>query len=319
MSRLADTHRAQLERIKKNIRHSWQYSHKNFDRFHKFRKYVFKTAIDENQETILADQGKPIIEFNIGMAYLSRLLGEFAKHTPSIDVKPATGVPVDPMIAQIVEDHIRHVDYEANRNSYAYEVYKYLLSGGFNVVKVYTDWESAMSFDQVIKKEQVFDPTLCGFDPMARHSHKGDGQYAFELYPKTYDDFKRENPDINIDKVKFMRNVEEFNWSYYSQEQGDILLMGEYFEKKKKKAKIVKLANGRVMTAKNYEKFSAWWHDQEMLGEIIEQLPKVVGKSRITEIETICRYKVIETEIFVPTSFFNSSRILSLSPSATRG
>lgn len=298
MPRIAENHRSQLERIQRNVRHSYQYSYKNHDRFHEFRKYLFNTAIDDNQQTTLADQGKPIIEFNILMAYVSRLLGEFAKHEPSIEVKPANGIPIDPIIVKLCEDHIRHVNYEANRNSCDYEVYKDLLSGGFSVLKVYTDWESAMSFNQVIRKERVFDPTLCGFDPMARHSHKGDGHYAFELYPKTYDDFKRQYPDVDVDKVKFLRSVEGFNWSYLNQEDEPILLMGEYFEKKKKRTKIVKLANGRVMTAKNYDKFSAWWKDQESIGGIIEQLPHVVGKSRITDIETICRYKLIETEIF---------------------
>lgn len=298
MARIAESNKTQLDRIKKNIRHSWEYSRKNYDRFHEFRKYLFDTAIDDNQKTILADQGKPIIEFNFLMAYVSRLLGEFAKHEPSIYVRPANGIPIDPLIVKIVEDHIRHINYEANKNSCDYEVMKDLLSGGFSVIKVFTEWESSMSFTQVIRKIRVFDPTLCGFDPMARHSHKGDGRYAFELYPKTEEDFKRQYPDVNIDKVRYLRSIEGFNWSYLNQENEPILLIGEYFEKKMKKARIVKLSNGRVMTSKNYDKFVEWWHQQEQLGEIIEQVPNVVGRSRITEIETICRYNVIESEVF---------------------
>lgn len=285
---------SELERIKNNVGQSWHYSYKNFDRYHETRRRLFNTAIDENQETILADQGKPIIEFNIQMPYVMRELGEFSKHEPSIEVRKASGVPVNDAVIELVEGHIRHINYEANKNSYSWEVYKSLLSGGFDVVKVYTDWESAMSFTKVIKKERVFDPTLCGFDPLARHSHKGDGRYCFELYPKTREDFEREYPGINTDKVSYLRNVDEFSWSYKNQSEDEIILMGEYFEKVMRKAKIVKLANGRVMTDKNYQKLEAWWQQEQF----IEQVPDVIGKSRMTEIETIDRKLLIETEIF---------------------
>src|SRR6185312_4517637 len=146
---VAAKHSSQLERIKKNVMQSWEYSSDNFKRFHIFRKKLFKTFIDENQEEILTDQGKPIIEFNILMPYMLRQLGEFAKHEPSIEVRPSRGVQIDPMICEIVENHIRHVNYEANKNSCSYEVYKDLLSGGFSVMKVWVDWESPMSMTKI--------------------------------------------------------------------------------------------------------------------------------------------------------------------------
>lgn len=294
MAAIADKHVSQLDRIKKNVRQSWEYSNKNFDRYHEFRKRLFETTIDENQETLLADQGKPIIEFNITMPFVMRELGEFSKHEPSIDVSPANGLQIDEGIINLVDGHLRHIQYEANKNSYSWEVFKSLLSGGFDVVKVYTDWESPMSFLKVIKKERVFDPTLCGFDPLARYSHKGDGQYCFELFPMTYEDFKRIHPGVDIEKVKFLREMEGFNWSYLNQNQEPILLTGEYFEKRRKKAKIVQLANGRVMTDKNYQKLQAWWEESQF----IEQVPAVIGKSRTTELEVIDRYCMIETEVF---------------------
>ena len=284
----------QLERVKKNILVSNQYFKKNVERYHKFRRYVFETSIDPDQETILRDQKKPVIEFNILAAYVSRLLGEFAKHEPSIEVRQGTGIAIDPEIISIVEGHIRHINYEANKNNCDYEVYKDLLSGGYSVVKIFTDYENSMSFEKVIKKARVFDPTMCGFDPMARFAHKGDGKYSFELFPKNVEDFTREYPGIDISSVSFNRDIEGFNWSYLNSEGGEFLLMGEYYEKKLKKAKIVELSNKRVMTVKNYEKLQAYWETEQF----IEQIPKVIGKSRTTEIETVDRLLVIESEVF---------------------
>lgn len=294
MAALAHKYTDKLQRIKKDVRGSNEYFKKNCDRFHTYRRYVFETNIDSAMRTALRDQGKPVIEFNILPAYVYRLLGEFAKHEPSIEVRPAGGIPIDPDVIKLVEEHIRHINYEANKNSCDYEVYKDLLSGGFSVMKVTTDYESPMSFNQIIKKERVFDPTLCGFDPMARHSHKGDGRYSFELYPKTLEDFNREYPGVDTSKVSFSRDIEGFNWSYLNNQQNEILLMGEFFEKKRKKARIVKLANNRVMTTKNYEKFEAWWESEGF----IEQIPKPVGKSRMTDLEAIERFMVIESEVF---------------------
>src|SRR5580658_10118653 len=160
MRAVADKYTSQLERIKSNIRNSYQYSKDNFDRFHESRKRLFSTAINQDQETILEDQGKPIIEFNMTLPYVMRELGEFEKHVPGIEVSAANGRKIDEKTIQLVDGYIRYIGYEANKNSYAWEVYKNVLSGGYTVVKVYPDWESQMSFTKVIRKEQVFDPTL---------------------------------------------------------------------------------------------------------------------------------------------------------------
>ena len=282
-----------LERIKSNISKSYIYFKDNYRRFHEFRNFVFNTSISDTQKTVLVSQKKPVIEFNILEAYISRLLGEFAKHEPSIEVSPAEGVPIDPKILEVVEGHIRQIIYEANKNNCAYEVYKNQLSGGFDVMKVVTEYASPMSMKQIIKLSHVFDPTLTGFDPMARASHKGDGQFSFELYPMTIEDFKRQFPDASDAKITYMRSLEEFSWSYKTDNNDNIVLVAEYYEKKKKRTRIAELSNGRVITLRNYEKLKVYWEQQQF----IAQLPQIVGKPRWTELETICCYTLCESQI----------------------
>lgn len=290
--KFSNTGAESLARIKKNINDSYLYFKPNYDRYHKFRRFVFKTTLDQQEKDVLISRKMPILEVNILEAYVSRLLGEFSKHEPSIEITPADGAPVDLETIKVVEGHIRHILYEANKNSCTYEVYKDLLSGGFSVVKLWTDYASSMSMHQVIKLGRVFDVTLCGFDPMAQYSHKGDGRYCYEVYPRAKAEFSLKNPGINIDSLTYRRNIEGFNWSYMNANE-PIVIEAEYFEKKMKKARIVKLANGRVMTDKNYQKFEAYWQEQQF----IAQIPAVVGKSRMTELETICRYHLISSEI----------------------
>ncbi len=283
----------QLARIKKNVSTAYMYFNDNYKRYREFRKYVFKESINEQQRAVLQQLNRPVVEFNILEAYISRLLGEFSQHEPGIEVSPAEGIPVDQQVLDVVEGHLRHILHDANKNNFSYEVYKDLLSGGFSVAKVWTDYASPMSFNQQIYLARVFDPTMCGFDPMARTSHKGDGQFSFEIYPMLEEEFMRQFPQAEVKNCGYTRDIEGFNWTYKDVQGQKIILVADYYEKKRKKVKIVKLANGRVMTEKNYQKLEAYW----VAEQFIEQIPAIVGEPRITELETICRYKLIEDQV----------------------
>lgn len=282
-----------LARIKEDVSTSYKYFEDNFKRFHEFRKYVFKESITEQQRAAMIQLHRPVLEFNILEAYISRLLGEFAQQEPSICVTPAEGVPIPYEVLSLVEGHIRHILHQADKDSFSYEIYKDLLSGGFSVAKVWTDYASPMSFHQQINLSRVFDPTLCGFDPAARASHKGDGQYCFEVFPMDIKYFERDYPDADLKGINYERDFEGFNWSYKDSTGKKIILVVDYFEKKKRRTRIVRLADGRVMTVKDYDRMQAYWDEMGF----IEQLPVVVGKPRWTELETICRYRLIDNQV----------------------
>lgn len=283
----------QLARIKKNVSTAYMYFDENYKRYREFRKYVFKESINEQQRAVLQQLNRPVVEFNILEAYISRLLGEFSQHEPGIEVSPAEGIPVDQQVLDVVEGHLRHILHDANKDNFSYEIYKDLLSGGFSVAKVWTDYASPMSFNQQIYLSRVFDPTMCGFDPMARTSHKGDGQFSFEIYPMLEEEFLRQFPGAEVRNSGYSKDIEGFNWTYKDVQGQKIILVADYYEKKRKKVKIVKLANGRVMTEKNYAKLEEYW----IAEQFIEQIPVIVGAPRITELETICRYKLIEDQV----------------------
>lgn len=292
MPEVAQKYQDNLKKIKDNIEYAYQYFLPNCERWHEYMKFVFLSSLSDDDISMLKTLKKPQLEFNILEAYVSRLRGEFSKQEPSIEVMADYGENVDPMTIQVVEGIIRHILWEGNKNGCEYRVYSDLLAGGFSVYKVWTDYIHPMSFDQVIYADRVFDPTLCGFDPIARQPSKSDGRFCFEMYPKTKDEFVREYPDVDLSSVTFRRDVEGFNWSYKTQKE-DILLIVDYYEKKKRKKRIVKLADGKTMTTDEYKEFLDKW---TMEGRI-EQPPAVVGNPRTTEIEVICRYRLIENQV----------------------
>lgn len=289
---VAKTHQDELNRLKKCVKNTSTYFEPNYKRFNEFRKFAFDTSLTDGDKMVLDALKKPQIEFNIGEAYISRLRGEFSKQAPSVRVTAEDGQQVEPAVIDVVKGHLSHILFQANKDGCEYQIYTDTLSGGFSAIKITTEYANSMSFNQVIKFSRVYDPTLVGFDPLARLPHKGDGRYCFELFPKSREEFEEEYPNIDLSGVDFTRNVEGFNWSY-SNNQEDILLLCDFYEKKKKRVKIVQLANGYVMTMDDYKLFVEKWN----AAGIVRLPPGIKGKPRWTEIETIVRYRFMENKV----------------------
>ena len=205
---------SQLKRIKENICRSRKFFEGNYKRYNEFKKFVFESSMSKDDIATLKDLGKPQIEFNILESYISRLRGEFSKQEPSLRIKKKAGKgkEMDPNLIPILEGYLRNLEEENRSTGDAYSVYSDQLSGGFSAWKVWTEYEHNRSFQQVIKYGRVYDPTMTGFDPLARQIHKGDGDYCFEIYPLTIDEFKKQYPNVDISKVTFTTNMEGFSF-----------------------------------------------------------------------------------------------------------
>lgn len=290
---IAQTHQDQLKRLKKSVEDAHQFFSKNYDRFNEFRRFVFSSTLTDDDVTNLQDLQKPILEFNILEPYVSRLCGEYSKQEPQIEVSSSheTPLPIDVKTVQVVDGIIRDRIDDAQKEGQTYEVFKDLLTGGFSVFEIYTEYENDKTFNQNFKFRRVYDPTLTGFDPMAVLPDKGDGKFCFSLYPKSQEDFKLEYPDANINDVEFVRNS-GFSWSYRSQKRDKILLLCDFYEKQYKRVKIVKLSNGMVITDKQYQKLLSIYEERQILAA-----PPTIVNSRYTQQCVIHRYTFIENQV----------------------
>ncbi|HJY22906.1 MAG TPA: hypothetical protein VJ279_08485 [Hanamia sp.] len=305
-----------FDNIRGDIEKGFLYFKKNYKVFNDFIRFVFKSSLTPADLSVNQELQKPNMEWPILPAFISRLCGEFSKMDPGFSVRAKEGVKlINPDVIMLVEAHLKAAFMGGNTNQLSYHLYRNLLAGGFDVAKIYTDYADEKSFDQKIYIEPVFDPTLTVFDPLARKSHKGDGRFACELFPKSAEEAVELYGSDILKDVQFTRDssVAEFNWSYRNQKE-DILLFGEYFRKRTKKTKILKLANGHVLTEKSYEDFLSRW---EQAG-IIEQAPIVI-KSRMTDIQTIDMYTITGTKIvdyketnfsMLPLVFFDGNSII---------
>ena len=289
MRDVAKKYQDELPRIKKTVRSSHDYFKRNYDSYTEFRKFVFESSLTNDEITLLMTMGRPQLEFNVLEAYMSRLLGEFSKQEPDIEVSAYDQMQSDPMMIKLVEQHLKHAFVaDADNQHLRYEVYKDCLSGGYSAVKVYTDYEHPMSVNQVIKFKKC-EPTLTFWDKLAMLQHKGDGRFCGELFPKSKEEFTAEYPDISTNSMSFRRGMEGFNWSYRD-DNSEIVLLADYYEKKSKETMIVQLRDGRVMTQAKYRKLVDEW-------DKIEVPPGTIGKPRKTMLDQIVRYRIVENQV----------------------
>jgi hypothetical protein len=294
MAKIAKRNKDQLSRLKQSVESSRKYFLPNYRRFDEFRKFIYDTSISDSEKSVLDVLKKPQIECNILEAFVSRLCGEFSKQEPSINVSSVDGNNIDLQTTEVVQGYIRGLFLDANHDSFQYDVYRDLLSGGFSVMKVWTEYQEE-SFDQIIKIGRPYDVTMTGFDPLARKHHKGDGRYCFELFPKTKEEFEEEFPDINVDSMTFSSNMEGFSWSYYNENE-EVIIVCDLYEKKKSKKKLVKLSDGKTMLESEYEDYINKFNNDISSGRTIRQ-PATIVKSRMVDVETICRYRFIENQV----------------------
>lgn len=291
MADVAKAYQNELPTLKKNVETSHAYWRPNIMLYHDIRTLVFKTSISDTDRAFLDVNNRPILEFNVLESLVSRLRGEFSKQVPSIVVRPISDNAPNDDTVKVVEGYMRSILFDANNDQFENEVYKDTLSGGFSVIKVWTEYENEHSFNQNIHIGRVFDPTLCGFDPMANTCHKGDGKYCYELYPMTKEDFKVKYPSVKINTINYARQMGGFSW-YYNNNADDILLICDYYKKKERNEKIVMLADGQTMTEKKYQVELEKW----VASGNIMQAPKVV-KERKTKVTYICRYTFIGDKV----------------------
>lgn len=288
---------AELSKLKENVENSYQYFKPNYERYHTMRRFVFRSTLTDDEKSKLEELNRPPLEFNVLEAYISRLRGEFSKQEPSFCVRPAPDVgTVDPILVETIEGYLLSRLEESKSDSFEYKIYTDQLSGGFSVMKVWTEYENERTFNQSIKLGRVYDPTLCGFDPLARDPHKGDGEYCYEIFPIDREEFVRLYPNVDLSGLTNSKSLAGFDW-YYKAGKKDILLFCNYYKKKKKKRKVVYIAPmgnipAQSMFEEEYEDLVRQFED----ARAVAQAP-VITATRMSEITTICRYQFIENQI----------------------
>jgi hypothetical protein len=292
MEKIADSHYKNLDRIKENVEDSREYNRKNNERYHRYRSFIFKTTLSREDRDVLAAADKPTVEVNVLETYLSRLWGEWSKQVPDLSVR-AQSDNVKPMQLDVVEGILRSIFSGSDYENKANEIYRDTMSGGFSAWRVATEYENDTSMKQVIRIEKVYDPTLTGFDPLAREQSKSDGQFCYELTPKYEDEIKEEYPDLDLSSIKTDGYFDDgaFRWSY-KENNKKVFYIADYYEKEYNYVTMVEVSDPNnpdlthTLLKKEYDMIMDAWEG------IPEAAPQILKKARRKQ-TTIMRYKFI--------------------------
>lgn len=274
-----------FDTIKNHVEEAYSSFAENRVRYNEFMRFLYKSTLTDDERATASELNRPAIEFNIVEPFVSRLIGEFVSQVPDPKVS-GRNRDADPLTVELVEAHLRYMVNDTDNKSFRRNIYKEQLGGGYSIMEVWTDYEDDESFDQVIKIGKVFNPTLTGFDPLARQSHKGDGSFCFKLYPITKDDFKRKYPKEDVDKMfeGTLSSIGPFKWTYVGDHKQEILMIADYYEKSYKRVKLLKLTNGKTMTDDEYQEMIADWQEFTQ--------PPVPEHTRWTNKQIITRYVI---------------------------
>jgi hypothetical protein len=292
MDKIAQKYQDRVPCIQKNVEDSRENDRRNNDRFNEFIAFVFKSTLSRTDRDTLQEADKPAVEVNVLEAYISRLSGEFSKQIPDLAVR-AQNDEVPPVQVTVIEAHLRSIFSGSEYENKAYEVYRDQMTGGFSAFEVYTEYENEDSMDQVIRVSKAYDPTLCGFDPLAREPSKSDGQFCYKLFPKYREELEQEYPELDLSRVKVSGETagDSFRWNY-KQDNKDVLYICDYYEKQYKYVTLYEISDPtnpdatHTVTKSEYEELIENW-------EGIQQPPQIIQEDRRKQTK-IVRYKFIE-------------------------
>lgn len=287
-----EKYQKELPRLKRCVEETFEVNYDNYKRYHEFIRMAYKTSVSDDEAQDLETLQRPIIECNILTAPLNRLAGEYSKQQPSIYASASPDVDVDMQLILFVEGYFRHMLDVAMNKNVQYNGYRQSLGGGMNIKMVRPDYVNNMSFDMDLLLELEADPTLCGFDPMAKEVTKCDAKFYFKLYPMLEDDFRREYPDAE----KFLGennsgSGSSLKWSYYIGKKRVIMLV-DFYDLKTTKKTLVKLSDNSDMLEEDYLEFIEKWNQEGFLG----QAP-IIKEKRETDVKYFCRYTFMEDHV----------------------
>src|SRR5579871_247863 len=250
------------------------------------------TAIERSEFTRLF---KPAMTFNKIYDATKKIAGEQRKNKPDLIVRSLTGKASQEQI-NLRADLVRTISYQSQNDLVYQTAFKSALMMGFGAFQVDVEYESPLSFNQVIKFRMIQDPTRCAFDPSATKPHKGDGNFACRNYIFSKEEFAATYPYV-FNPVSFTDPyyLLDFQW-----ETRDMVVVADYFVKEWYPLLIYKLSDGRSVTVAEWEKIQEEIKIKKELAKgseiekvILDNIPKIVSE-RQTQDYKLMHYRLTQ-------------------------
>lgn len=143
-------------------------------------------------------EGRPCLTFNRLPTFLHQVTNDQRQNKPGIKVHPVDS-GADVKKSEIIQGVIRHIEYSSNADIAYDTAVNSAAAIGFGWWRLITDYESPMSFDQVIKFERIRDSLKVYHDAASVEGDASDMKRAAIVRDVPRAQFKRQHPKIEND------------------------------------------------------------------------------------------------------------------------
>lgn len=192
---------------------------------------------------------RPCLTINRLPAIKRQLVNEQRAQRPQIVVRPVgNGADVDD--AEMLEGLIRHIEVQSDVEIADDTAFEHMVTGGRGYLEVCSDYLPGATFDQELYIKRVKNPFTCYCDPSSVMPDESDAEWKFEIcdYPKA--EYVQKFKDSELASLSdFMSIGDNFpQWG-----DSKTIRVAKYWHKDYEEDVLYKLANGDVLTKKNYD------------------------------------------------------------------
>lgn len=235
------------------------------------------------------EDGRPTLTFNKLPGFARQVKNDQRQNKQGAKVSPVDD-KADVETAKVLTGMIRHIEYDSNA-SVAYDrAFGSAVDAGFGFLRLTTEFESPLSFNQVLKIGSVKNRFACRIDPSFQEPDGSDAEYGFAFADVPHAQFKKMYPNA---KCSDQRNWElvgtEDEWF---NKTNKTVRVCDYYSREWRKAMICQLSNGETI-----EKSKITFEDfQAMLANGVE-----VVQERETLIPEVIHRKIVGNEVLEKT------------------
>jgi hypothetical protein len=223
---------------------------------------------------------RPTPVFNKLWKFIKNVQGDQKQNRPQIKVLPSDSNS-DPIMAEILQDIIRHIEYKSQADVVYDTGFNQCLSSSVGFWRVISKYEDGETFNQCLRIELIPNQYSVLFDPKAKDPMFTDAKYVYLSTWLSKDEFEHKYKDK--DKTSWpTEGIQDINEGWWEEEK---IRVAEKYYKKIRKVKIAQLSNG-IVTPITKE-----------VRRRIEEEGLTIEQERTAEIEEIWWCKMSGTEI----------------------
>ena len=226
---------------------------------------------------------RPCLTINKMKTFVHQITNDQRQNRPAINVSPV-GDKSDPETAKMLKGLIRQIERQSN-GDIAYDTgFDNAVSNGWGYWRITTEYESDVSFDQVLRIGRIRNPFRVYLDPDRQEPDGSDAEYGFisDLIPRA--EFKRDYPQADpCEWSEGAMGDTMRDWSTNTH-----VRVAEYYKFKYRKRKLLALLNGHI------------GYEDELAPEIAEAIkldPSQIVREREVQARQLFWYKITAKEI----------------------